>query len=50
MAKLPTMQNSRMTGSSMLRGTRRICSRDLIAAQPSGSISRLARMKIRNTA
>jgi hypothetical protein len=32
----------------MLRGTRRICLLDLIAAHPSGSINRLARIKIRN--
>ena len=44
------MQNIRMTGIKMLRGTRRICLLDLIAAHPSGSINRLARMKIRKTA
>jgi hypothetical protein len=50
MAKLPTMQNSRIIGSSTLRGARRICRAILIAAQPSGSMIRLARMKIMNTA
>ena len=50
MAKAPRMQKTRMQGSSALRGMRRICLKLLIAAQPNGSISRLARMNSRNTA
>ena len=50
MAKAPRMQKIRMHGSSALRGMRRICLKLLIAAQPNGSISRLARMNSRNTA
>ena len=44
MAKAPTMQKSRMTGISSSRGARSICFALLIAATPSGIISRLARM------
>ena len=50
MANDPTMQNSRITGSSMGLGARRMRPALLMAAQPSGSISRLARMKMMNTA
>ncbi len=44
------MQNTRMIGISTLRGMRRMRADALMQAQPSGSISRLARMNTMNTA
>ena len=46
-ANAPTMQNSRITGIRMSRGTRRIRLATLMQAQPSGSMIRLAMMKSR---
>jgi hypothetical protein len=50
MANAPTMQNIRMIGISTGRGTRRMCTDDLIASQPNGIIRRLAMKKTMNTA
>ena len=49
-ANEPTMQKSRITGSSTSRGARSICLAARIAAMPSGSISRFARMNTMKTA
>ena len=49
-ANAPTMQNSRITGIRMSRGTRRIRLATLMHSQPSGSMIRLATMKSRKTA
>ena len=49
-ANAPTMQNSRITGISMSRGTCRMRLATLMHSQPSGSMIRLAMMKSRNTA
>ena len=50
MAKLPTTQNSRISGISSRAGTRRIRVATLIAIQPSGNINNCARMKTMKTA
>ena len=50
MAKLPTTQNSRISGISTAAGMRRICLAALIAIQPKGSISSWAMTKTMKTA
>jgi hypothetical protein len=50
MAKVPTMQNSRISGIRMLRGTLRMRLATLMHRMPSGIMMMLARMKSRNTA
>ena len=45
MAKAPTMQNIMMIGIRIARGTRRICTDDLIASQPNGTMMMLETKK-----
>ena len=49
-AKVPTMQNSRISGISTLRGTCRMRLATLMHRMPSGIMMMLARMKSMNTA